>query len=1828
MVSLAPSKSHETVENRLGQDIKIPSLDRPSADILAPSQSFTPGPSNLDSKITPDLLAPSRTMYGTSGPNLNPQGVDDFFRSQTMGNPVREAAPDLRPTNMAKTKKNFVTQNKMYNTSMQRKKTRPNVYEKMTDKDKGEAYFRLQEENIQLKKDHTELEKSIKIMKNNFVRLEKGVKVDREMAEGYTGKDFKSTFIENSTNAEALQSENKLLMKENKILIKAALTGNLNKQLLSRIEGPSLNKFNMKPKVLSGAVMFDIKRETHSPHPRPTSPIHDDFYKIEYERLQLDYSELRKLYRAEQEKNIELENRLKSSHPVGNSDEVYELRERCKVLERQLAEALQSPFLKGDDSRLKLIQNEVFSSREKEKGLGAQLIALQEQIRVIGGERDKYKEDYLILFGRMQSKENYMNEFETQLRNIGGMDINAFMKALGLMKLRGEEPAWSQLDFLEQGTVVPNDLKGLHREVERLKLEKGQLAAEVEKAQSLLTLKNEMENEKSSMFSSEIEQLKIQLRSAQQRTEELARLADFRANRVIQLERNQRLNIYDEDNRIVGSKTQITVGELDNTAAEFVETGTEVAHNENILDLWIGEAEFYQSALEQTLRGQVSVIANFLTFLTVDFYNMETQTTSLCESLKPKYNIHISFKVNVSDFFIKTLENGYIYLETHASKADSHVSFARLQIPLNVLLQRSSAVSDINTKTGVVEAMSTYISNFDGKTSVGTQNYKMRMRYPLSEAMRWYREKEEIVELANPKQFALDTIYSYSGPTKSRVLTISVFRCMGLKGQVYPGNLRPFIYFQFFTEPESYSNLAVGPDPVYDSTFTYNLTTTPDLKKYLDTESLEIIVFDDNAPIKEGGQDILGTAKIPLSALLLDTAVEGTYMLYNFRGVESGKLAIRIAWRDSKADQIGYGTPMTQIWEKEAYERIAKALSSRGLGIDSGFRVFDQDQDGLISPQEFRNTILITLRLPLSEQEIQLLINACNLIEGGISKTLFRQKFSGLLPADRAIDSQDSWEETVLKKVRLRIQEKNLTVFQAFSAFDVNHDGFITSEEFMSTFRTMQLGLTNEEIIRILAYFDPRKTGRIDYKVFCDRVEKTGNDMSAEERILQRVRARIQEKNLSVSQAFSAFDENKDGFISAGEFIKTFKIMDLGLSDDEISKILAYFDPRKTGTIDYNIFCEKVSQRHESLEEKILQKVRERIKEKNLSARQAFLAFDDNKDGIISASEFIKAFRIMQLGISEEEIGKMLTYFDPTRSDKIDFHIFCDKVTGSPASTQRNANLSLEEKILERIRARIQEKNLSVQQAFVAFDENRDGFITSNEFIKTLRVMQLGLSEDEILKMLAYFDKNNSGKIDYKVFGEKVTRGTETYESAEDKILNKVRQRIKEKGLSIKQAFLAFDENRDGNISSLEFLKTFRSMELGLTDEEINKMMAHFDPRRTGTIQYEVFCDRLNQSVSQSISRSVSESAEEKILNQVQHRIQEKNLSIRQAFLAFDENRDGTISRNEFMKTFRSMELGLTDDEINKMFSYFDNKKTGNIEYSIFCDRIGRKNTPIERSGSGIDSRRNAPIERSATGADSLEEKIIVMIRERIKEKKMTVSQAFAVFDENHDGVITSQEFLSTFKTMQFGLTMEEISRMLAFFDPRKTGKIDFKVFCERIEGTSGGASIEEKILQRIRVRIQEKKLNLTQAFSLFDKNHDGVISTQEFINAFRTMQLGLSDEEVGQILLYFDPNRSGKINFKAFCERIEQPTESSLIEERILQMVRTRIKEKRISVSQTFAVIDKNKDRLISLAEFTEAFKIMDLGVTDEDIRKVFAYIDTRRTGTIDYNSFCDKVR
>lgn len=156
----------------------------------------------------------------------------------------------------------------------------------------------------------------------------------------------------------------------------------------------------------------------------------------------------------------------------------------------------------------------------------------------------------------------------------GEEDKDNFLKALGLVKLKGQEPAWMKLDFIERAHELnTSDLPSLLKEIDRLRMEKSELAAQLEKSQTLLMTHLEIEKEKQIIHETDRQKLELQLKAAQHRIEELVKLADFRRHNA--------------DNQYRAGERQ-----YDDAVSEFSDiTESELHAGENTMDLFIGECE-------------------------------------------------------------------------------------------------------------------------------------------------------------------------------------------------------------------------------------------------------------------------------------------------------------------------------------------------------------------------------------------------------------------------------------------------------------------------------------------------------------------------------------------------------------------------------------------------------------------------------------------------------------------------------------------------------------------------------------------------------------------------------------------------------------------------------------------------------------------------------------------------------------------------------------------------------------------------------------------------------------------------------------------------------------------------------------------------------------------------------------------------------------------------------------------------------------------------------------------------------------------------------------
>ncbi len=118
---------------------------------------------------------------------------------------------------------------------------------------------------------------------------------------------------------------------------------------------------------------------------------------------------------------------------------------------------------------------------------------LNEEQRSVLADKEAYKEEIDRLEMQMDPTALSMADIQRKLHDL---DPSKFREVMKDLKYNGEEPVWAQMDFMERlnlggkGAIGDdvNDPVLLKKEVERLKVERRDLAAELEKVQNLLKM--------------------------------------------------------------------------------------------------------------------------------------------------------------------------------------------------------------------------------------------------------------------------------------------------------------------------------------------------------------------------------------------------------------------------------------------------------------------------------------------------------------------------------------------------------------------------------------------------------------------------------------------------------------------------------------------------------------------------------------------------------------------------------------------------------------------------------------------------------------------------------------------------------------------------------------------------------------------------------------------------------------------------------------------------------------------------------------------------------------------------------------------------------------------------------------------------------------------------------------------------------------------------------------------------------------------------------------------------------------------------------------------
>jgi len=139
-----------------------------------------------------------------------------------------------------------------------------------------------------------------------------------------------------------------------------------------------------------------------------------------------------------------------------------------------------------------------------------------------------------------------------------------------------------------------------------------------------------------------------------------------------------------------------------------------------------------------------------------------------------------------------------------------------------------------------------------------------------------------------------------------------------------------------------------------------------------------------------------------------------------------------------------------------------------------------------------------------------------------------------------------------------KLSDEEIAEFrEAFSLFDKNGDGTISSTELGTIMRSLGQNPTEGELQDMINEVDVDGNGTIDFDEFLDMMAKKMKETDSEEEL---------------REAFRVFDKDGNGFISSAELRHVMTNLGEKLTDDEVDEMIREADLDGDGTVNYEEF--------------------------------------------------------------------------------------------------------------------------------------------------------------------------------------------------------------------------------------------------------------------------------------------------------------------------------------------------------------------------------------------------------------------------------------------------------------------------------------------------------------------------------------------------------------------------------------------------------------------------------------------------------------------------------
>jgi Ca2+-binding EF-hand superfamily protein len=454
-----------------------------------------------------------------------------------------------------------------------------------------------------------------------------------------------------------------------------------------------------------------------------------------------------------------------------------------------------------------------------------------------------------------------------------------------------------------------------------------------------------------------------------------------------------------------------------------------------------------------------------------------------------------------------------------------------------------------------------------------------------------------------------------------------------------------------------------------------------------------------------------------------------------------------------------------------------------------------------------------------------------------------------------------------------------------FKKLDVNNDGYVDEGEIMgmlvATFPAADMPLLDEVRNVIFDTADRNGDGRIDLNEFLQSIASGQGVLPVE---VEEVDAQVNSilSHLSTEEidmfrdAFIKIDRNGDGFVDREELLAAVKAV-VGVRFDALKlyldQIFDVADKDADGKLNLTEFLASFAEGpgvvpHEVVMDSV-QSIRVRLSDEEIAALQdSFIQIDVNRDNFIDTDELNQALKKMLKkkfpDFTDNTFADMVATAMKVADKDGDGKLNLAEFIRSYQEDQGVLPHAFSESRVQRIQHRLSDDEVQrLKTAFLALDENEDGFIDAGEMDRALRgvlseCLQNKEEIDEFVSLIMVTaDKDNDGKISLTEFIASFASGNQAMDVplmvAEERInaaiaeLNDIL--LEEDIRKLASVFAVLDENKDGYLDKSELgdimttlvKQRYPEWDAEYVDKVVITVIAGADTNNDGRLSLEEF---------------------------------------------------------------------------------------------------------------------------------------------------------------------------------------------------------------------------------------------------------------------------------------------------------------------------------------------------------------------------------------------------